>query len=89
MIRLMDTIFRTHHPTWVDTIQLLVSLLSPEERHRTLTKARKSFRELAPGCRTSRPMRARIGTVAQWKGGATWGDIGGYLTRSPGGPENL
>ena len=74
---------------WDDTIQLLVSLLSPEDRHRTLTEARKWFRELAPGGRTSRPMRARIGTVTQEKGGATWGDIGGYFTRSSGGPENL
>ena len=89
MIRLMETVFRTHRPMWDDTIPLLVSLLSSEERHRTLTEARKWFRELAPGCRTSRPRRAGIATVAQWKGGATWGDIGGYLTRSPGGPENL
>ena len=49
MIRLMETIFRTHRPTWDDIIQLLVSLFSTEEGHRILTEARKWFREMAPG----------------------------------------
>ena len=47
-IRLMETIFQTHCPTWDDIIQLLVSLFSTEERHRTLTEVRKWFREMAP-----------------------------------------
>ena len=48
MIRLMETIFQTHCPKWDDIIQLLVSLFSPEERHRILTEARKWLREMAP-----------------------------------------
>ena len=40
MMMLMETIFRTHHLTWDDIIQLLVSLFSTEERHRILTEAR-------------------------------------------------
>ena len=38
MIRLMETIFQTHRPTWDDIIQLRVSLISTEERHRILTE---------------------------------------------------
>ena len=49
MIRPMETIFQTHRPTWNDIIQLLVSLFSPEERHRILTEAREWLRETAPG----------------------------------------
>ena len=49
MIRLMQTIFRTHCPTWDDIIQLLVSLFSTEERYRILTEARKWLREMASG----------------------------------------
>ena len=41
VIRLMETIFLTHRPTWNDIIQLLVSLFSTEERHRILIEARK------------------------------------------------
>ena len=48
MIMLMETIYQTHHPTWDDIIQLLVSLFSPEERHKILTEARKGLREMAP-----------------------------------------
>ena len=48
MIRLMETIFQAHHPTWDDIIQLLVSLFSTKERHRILTEARKWLRERAP-----------------------------------------
>ena len=48
MIRLMETIFRAHRPTWDDIIQLLVSLFSTKERHRILTEARKWLREMAP-----------------------------------------
>ena len=36
VIRLMETIFRTHRPAWDDMIQLLGSLFSTEERHRIL-----------------------------------------------------
>ena len=46
MIRPMETIFRTHCPTWDDIIQLLVSLFSTEERHRILTEARKWLRKM-------------------------------------------
>ena len=48
MIRLMETIFWTHRPTWDDIIQLLVSLFCTEERHRILTEARKWLREMEP-----------------------------------------
>ena len=47
-IKLMETIFRTHCPTWDDIIQLLVSLFSTEDRHRVLTEARKWLREMVP-----------------------------------------
>ena len=46
--RLMETIFRTHCPTWDDVIQLLVSLFITEDRHRILTEARKWLTEMAP-----------------------------------------
>ena len=48
MIRLMETIFRTHHPTGDDIIQLPVSLFSTEERYRIPTEARKWLKEMAP-----------------------------------------
>ena len=48
MIRLMETIFQTHHPTGDDIIQLLVSLFSTEERHRIPAEARKWLKEMAP-----------------------------------------
>ena len=48
MIRLMETIYQTHHPTWDDIIQLLVSLFNTEKRHRILTEARKWLRQMAP-----------------------------------------
>ena len=48
MIRLMETIFLTHRPTWNDIIQLLVSLFNPEERQKILIEVRKWFREMAP-----------------------------------------
>ena len=48
MIRLIETIFQIHCPTWDDIIQLLVSLFSTEEKHRILTEAREWLREMAP-----------------------------------------
>ena len=48
MIRPMETTVRTHCPTWGDIIQLLVSLVSTEDRHWILIEARKWFRETAP-----------------------------------------
>ena len=48
MIRLIETIFRAHRPTWDDIIQLLVSLFSTEEKHRILTEVREWLREMAP-----------------------------------------
>ena len=48
MIMLMETIYQTHHPTWDDIIQLLVSHFNTEKRHRILTEARKWLREIAP-----------------------------------------
>ena len=89
MIRPMETIFRTHCPTWDDIIQLLVSLFSTEERHRILTEARKWLREMAPEgtanlqwwAELATPMRGPAGTVTQRKGPP--GEIsGGYFTRS-------
>ncbi|OWK00479.1 hypothetical protein Celaphus_00019460 [Cervus elaphus hippelaphus] len=83
MIRLMKTSFRTHRPTKDDIIQLLVSLCSPEERHKILTEARKWFREMAPEG-TANPqrraeaaslVRGMIVTVTWRKGEATWRDI--------------
>ena len=62
MIRPMETIVRTHRPKWGDIIQLLVFLLSPEDRHRILNEARKWFKkrhlrvlQTHSGGRTSRP----------------------------------
>ena len=48
MMRLMETIFRTHSPTGDEIIQLPVSLFSTEERHRIPTEARKWLKEMAP-----------------------------------------
>ena len=48
MIRLMETIFQAHRPTWDAIFQLLVSLFSTEERGSILTEARKWLREMAP-----------------------------------------
>ena len=89
MMRLVETIFRTHRPTWDDIIQLLVSLFSTEETHRILTEARKWFREMAPegsanlqrGAELAAPHERLIETVTQRKGGASW-ILGGYFTRS-------
>ena len=53
----METVFQTHRPAQDDIIQLLVSLLSTEERHRIpffflrhriLTEAKIWLREMAP-----------------------------------------
>ena len=93
MIRLMEIIFQTHQTTWDDVIQLLVSLLSTEERHRILTESRKWLREMAPEG-TANPQRwAELatpdGTVTQKKGWATWRDIRQLFYKvSRGGPKN-
>ena len=98
MIRLMETIVRTHRPTWDNIIQLLVSLFSTEERHRILTEARKWLREMAPEG-TANPQRwaepATPDKRPNWncnteEGGATWRDIRQlFYKASRGGPENL
>ena len=62
MIRLIDTIFQTHHPTWDDIIQLLASLFSTEEKHRILTEARIWLREMAPEGTTNPQRRAELTT---------------------------
>ena len=64
MIRLMETLFLTHRPTWDDIIHLLVSLFSTEERHRILIEVRKWLRAMAlQTCSGGRneppPMRGR------------------------------
>ena len=98
MIGLMETIFRTHRPTWDDIIQLLVSLFSTEERYRILTEARKWFREMASGAlqtcshRQNQPplMRGPNGIVKLRKGGAPWRDnVQLFYKASREGPENL
>ena len=84
MIRLMETIFRTHHPTGDDIIQLPVSLFSTEERYRIPTEARKWLKEMAPEGTVSPQrwaelaalMRGPVGIITQRKEGATWRDIG-------------
>lgn len=48
MIRLMETIFCTHQPTWDDITQLLTSLFSIEQRYRILTEAKKWLLEMVP-----------------------------------------
>ena len=48
MTRLMETIFRTHRPTWDDIMQLLASLFSTEERYRINTEVRKWLQEMVP-----------------------------------------
>ena len=84
MIRLMETSFRTLHPTKDDIIRLLISLSSPEERHKILTDARKWFREMAPEDMAN-PQRwaepATPGERPEWdcdpeEGEATWRDTG-------------
>ena len=89
MIRLMETIFLTHRPTWDDIIHLLVSLFSTEERHRILIEVRKWLRAMAPEG-TANPqrwaelatlMRGPVGTVTQRKGGATRRDIGWLFSK--------
>ena len=69
MIRPMETIVRTHRPTWGDIIQLLVSLLSPEDRHRILNEARKWFGETAP----EGPKPAAVGEPAAPGERPRWG----------------
>ena len=84
MIRLTETTFRTHRPTWEDIIQLLVSVFSTEGRHRIVTEARKWFREMAPEDTANpqqweelaAPTRGPTGTVTQRKRGASWRDSG-------------
>ena len=61
-IRLMETIFRTYCPTWDDTLQLLVSLFSTEDRHRILTEARKWLKEIAPQCTANLQLWAELAT---------------------------
>ena len=96
MIRPMETVVRTHRPIWGDIIQLLVSLLSPEDRHRILNEARKWFRETAP----EGPKPAAVGEpatpderprwdVTQRKGGATWRDIRRVSYKASRGAQNL
>ena len=48
MARLVETIFRTHRPTWDDIMQLLASLFSTVERYRINTEARKWLQEMVP-----------------------------------------
>ena len=80
----METSFRTHRPTWDDTIPLLVSLFSTEKRHRILTEARKWLREMAPEGIANPQRWAEPSTPDErpnWdcnteEGGATWRDIG-------------
>ena len=62
MIMLMETIYQTHHPTWDDIIQLLVSLFSTEDRHRILTEARKWLREMVPEGTTNPQWWAELAT---------------------------
>ena len=91
-IRPMETIFRTHCPTWDDIIQLLVSLFITEDRHRILTEARKWLKAVAPEgiadlqrwAELATPMRGPIETVTQRKGGATWRDIGRLFYKASG-----
>ena len=45
---LLESIFQTHHPTWVDCPQLLLSLFNTEE-HRQIVTARKWLQTNAPG----------------------------------------
>ena len=90
MIRLMETIFRTHCPAWDDIIQLLISLFSTKERHRILTEAREWLRAMAPEG-TANPQRwaepatltrGPVGTVTQRREGPPQEIPGGYFTRS-------
>ena len=98
MIRLLETIFRAHRPTWDDIIQLLVSLFSTEDRHRILTEARKWLRETAPEDTAhphlAEPAAPRRGgptwAVTQRRGGATWRDSRQLVYKaSRGSPESL
>ena len=97
-IRLMETIFRTHRPTWDDILQLLVSLFSTEERHMILTEARKWLRAMAHEgtanpqrwAELATPIRGPAETVTQRQGGATWRDTRRlFYKASRGGPEKV
>ena len=87
MIRLMESIFQTRHPTWDDIIQILVSLFSPEERHRILTAARKWLGEMTPAGSVNPQWWAELATPDErpnWDRGRKrpLGEIlGGYFTR--------
>ena len=96
MTRPMETIVLTHRPIWGDIIQLLVSLLSPEDRHRILNEARKWFRETAPEGPANiqrwenqqPPVRGLGGAVTQRKGGTAnpqWWENQPPPVRGPGG----
>ena len=90
MIRLMETIFQIHCPTWDDIIQLLVSLFSTEEKHRILTEAREWLREMAPEGTANLQRWAELATLDErpnWdcnrgREGPPGEISGGHFTRS-------
>ncbi|XP_053523907.1 uncharacterized protein LOC128627835 [Artibeus jamaicensis] len=45
LISLLETVFRTHQPTWDDCQQILQTLFTSEERERILREAEKAVRE--------------------------------------------
>ena len=87
IIRLMESIFQTHRPTWDDIIQLRDSLFNTEERHRILTAARKWLGEMASEGSVNPQWWAELATPDErpnWDRGrkGPLGDIwGGYFTR--------
>ena len=48
-VDLLESIFKTHHPTWVDCQELLLTLFNAEECQQVVTEARKWLQANAPG----------------------------------------
>lgn len=48
MIDLLESIFQTHRPTWVDCKQFLLTLFNTEECMRIMTEARKWLQTQVP-----------------------------------------
>lgn len=48
MVDLLESIFQTHKPTWVDCKELLLTLFNTEERMRIVMEVQKWLQTLAP-----------------------------------------
>ena len=48
MIDLLESIFHTHHPTWDNHHQVLMTVVTTEERRHILTEAQKRLQGQVP-----------------------------------------